>query len=103
MSPTLPDPAEPASPATGTSPGTHHVYIARCADGTFYTGYARDLERREKQHNLGQGARYTAGRRPVVIIYAETFSLVGDALRREHAIKRMTRAEKQALIGSGLR
>jgi putative endonuclease len=78
----------------------HHVYIARCADGTLYTGYARDLELRERLHNLGRGARYTSGRRPVAIIYSESFALVGDALRREHAIKRLSRDRKLELVAS---
>lgn len=78
----------------------HHVYIARCADGTLYTGYARDLELRERLHNLGRGARYTSGRRPVAIIYSESFDLIGDALRRERAIKRLSRDRKLALLAN---
>ncbi len=76
----------------------HFVYLARCADGTLYTGYARDPELREKQHNLGRGARYTAGRRPVRVVYTEAFESVGEALKREWAIKRLPRDRKEALI-----
>jgi putative endonuclease len=76
----------------------HFVYIVRCADGTLYTGYARDPKARVKVHNTGRGARYTSGRRPVRLVYAESFELVGDALRREFALKRRSRAEKEALI-----
>ena len=74
------------------------VYILRCADGTFYTGYAMDLDQRCAAHNAGRGARYTAGRRPVEIVYAESCDTVGAALKREHAIKRLSRAAKASLI-----
>jgi putative endonuclease len=77
------------------------VYIVRCADGTFYTGYAMDLEQRCAAHNQGRGARYTAGRRPVTVVYSEPCESVSDALKREHALKRLKRAQKEALIGRG--
>ena len=77
----------------------HFVYIVRCADGTLYTGYARNPKNRVKMHNAGRGARYTSGRRPVTLIYCERFESVGDALRRERALKRRSRAQKEALIG----
>ncbi len=80
----------------------HFVYILRCADGTLYTGYARDPHERENVHNNGRGARYTAGRRPVRLVYSEAFESVGDALRREHQLKRWRRAEKEALIAGDL-
>ena len=76
----------------------HHVYIVRCADGTLYTGCARDPQEREKVHNSGRGARYTAGRRPVSLVYSETFESLGDALRRERELKRWTRRKKEALV-----
>lgn len=76
------------------------VYIVRCADGTLYTGYALDLHQRCAAHNAGRGARYTAGRRPVEIVYAESCDTVGAALKREHAIKRLSRKSKEALIRS---
>ena len=75
-----------------------YVYILRCADGTLYTGYALDLEQRWAAHNGGRGARYTAGRRPVSIVYSEQLPSISDALKREHAIKRLTRSGKEALI-----
>lgn len=77
----------------------HFVYILRCADGTLYTGYARDPKARVKVHNRGRGARYTAGRRPVRLVYSESFESVGDALRREYELKQRSRAQKEALIG----
>jgi putative endonuclease len=76
----------------------HFVYIVRCADGTLYTGYARDPVARVQVHNTGRGARYTSGRRPVRLVYSESCESVGDALRRERALKRRSRAQKEALI-----
>ena len=76
----------------------HFVYIVRCADGTLYTGYARDPQARVKAHNSGRGAKYTAGRRPVRLVYTESCASVGDALRREIALKRRSRSEKETLI-----
>ncbi len=74
------------------------VYIVRCADGTLYTGYALDPREREKVHNAGRGAKYTAGRRPVSLVYAESFDTVGEALQRERQLKRLTREKKEALL-----
>lgn len=76
----------------------YFVYIVRCADGSLYTGYALDPAAREELHNRGRGARYTAGRRPVKLVHTEVFETVGDALRREHELKRWSRAKKEALI-----
>ncbi|MDR1996855.1 MAG: GIY-YIG nuclease family protein [Candidatus Margulisbacteria bacterium] len=77
------------------------VYILRCADGTFYTGIALDAAARLQAHNSGKGARYTRGRRPVRLVYQEGGFSRGAALRREMAIKKLPRAEKQKLIGRG--
>jgi predicted GIY-YIG superfamily endonuclease len=74
------------------------VYIVRCADGTLYTGYALDPQERERVHNAGRGAKYTAGRRPVSLVYAEPCDTVGAALQREHQVKRLTRRQKEALV-----
>ena len=76
----------------------HFAYIVRCADGTLYSGYARDPEKREAAHNRGRGAKYTSGRRPVRLVYVEAFESVGDALRRERQFKRLSRDAKEALI-----
>jgi len=76
------------------------VYIVRCADGTFYTGYAVDVKARVAVHNAGQGAKYTAGRRPVRVVHVEETRQVGCALRREYAIKQMARLEKRALVAT---
>jgi putative endonuclease len=81
----------------------HFVYILRCADGTLYTGCARDPRTRAKAHNDGRGARYTSGRRPVSLVYTEECRSLADALRREHQLKRWTRAKKEALIAANLK
>lgn len=75
------------------------VYMLRCADGSLYTGVATDIERRLGEHNAGKGARYTRGRIPVALVYREPCADRGHAVRRELAIKRMTRAGKLALLG----
>ena len=74
------------------------VYLLRCADGTLYTGSTTDVEARAGAHNDGRGARYTSGRRPVAVVYREACGSRSAALRREHALKRLTRSEKEALI-----
>jgi putative endonuclease len=76
----------------------HFVYMVRCADGTLYTGYARDPRARERAHNSGRGAKYTAGRRPVRLVYQEAFRSVGKALAREYVVKQLTRKQKAALV-----
>lgn len=77
-----------------------HVYIVRCRDRTLYTGVAKDLDARVAAHNAGRGAKYTRSRRPVRLVYRETAADRGQALRREHEIKRMTRAAKSALCAA---
>lgn len=76
----------------------NYVYILRCQDGTFYTGWTNDLERRLKAHNSGKGARYTRSRRPVTLLYWEAFESKREAMSREAAIKRLTRKDKESLI-----
>jgi putative endonuclease len=78
----------------------HYVYIVRCADRSLYTGYARDPRARARAHNAGRGARYTCGRRPVRLVYSESFATIGVALRRERALKRLPKAAKEALVAS---
>jgi putative endonuclease len=74
------------------------VYLARCRDGTLYAGVTTDPTRRLAQHNAGCGAAYTRSRGPVTFVYWEPASDRSAALRRERAIKQLTRAEKEALI-----
>ena len=72
--------------------------MVRCADGSFYTGYTRNPEARVRVHNAGKGARYTAGRRPVRLVYFELCASVSEALKREYSVKQLTRDQKQALV-----
>lgn len=82
------------------APARHFVYIVRCRDGSFYTGYARDPDARTAVHNTGKGARYTSSRRPVRLVYVERCASLGNALSREFAIKTLKRSEKAALVAS---
>jgi putative endonuclease len=78
-----------------------YCYILQCADGTFYTGWSTDPVRREKTHNAGTGARYTRTRRPVRLVYVEELTDKVSALKRERAIKNMSRSQKERLVASG--
>lgn len=80
----------------------YYVYLLRCADGTLYTGFTNDLARRLTAHNAGKGAKYTRGRRPVELVYWESFSNKSSALRREYAIKQLPRRQKLTLIQSSV-
>ena len=79
----------------------YYTYIIECADGTYYTGYTDDPARREKVHNEGKGAKYTRSRLPVRMIYTEEFDTKSEAMKREYAIKHLTRSEKEKLVESG--
>lgn len=74
------------------------VYMVRCADGSLYTGWAADVERRIAQHNAGRGGRYTRARRPVKLVYQEEHLDRSAAMRRERAIKQLDREHKERLI-----
>jgi predicted GIY-YIG superfamily endonuclease len=74
------------------------VYIVRCCDGTLYTGITKNVTRRFQQHNAGTASRYTRSRRPVRLVYQEARPSQGSALKREAAIKALTRREKMAMI-----
>ena len=74
------------------------MYILECGDGTYYTGVTDDLQRRFEMHCNGTGAKYTRGRGPLKIVYQEAAAGRSEAQRREYAIKRLTRAEKQKLL-----
>ncbi len=80
----------------------HFVYLAECADGTLYTGYTTDPERRQTEHNEAKGARYTRGRLPVRFIHVEEAPSRADAQRREAEIKAMTRRQKLDLPDTGV-
>ncbi|MEF9958895.1 MAG: GIY-YIG nuclease family protein [Niameybacter sp.] len=78
----------------------HFVYIVKCSDETYYTGYTNNIEKRLKAHNEGKGAKYTRARLPVRLIYQETYENKSEALKREYAIKQLTRSKKEVLIKS---
>lgn len=76
----------------------NYTYILKCADGSFYTGWTNNLEKRIRDHNSGKGARYTRSRCPVELAYYEEFSTKNEAMKREWQIKQMTRTEKMSLF-----
>lgn len=74
------------------------TYILRCADGTYYTGWTNNLEKRLAAHNAGMASKYTRSRRPVELVYHECFETKEEAMGREWRIKQLTRTQKEALI-----
>lgn len=77
---------------------SHITYIIRCSDGTYYTGYTTELDRRLTEHNEGKGAKYTKGRSPVELVYKEKHNTKRAAMKREYEIKQLTRDEKERVI-----
>jgi len=78
----------------------HFVYLLRCQDNTLYTGYTTNPDRRLKEHNNGEGARYTSARTPVELVYKEAHDSRSEACRREYEIKQLTKDEKENLVCS---
>ena len=76
----------------------HYVYILRCADDSYYTGYTTDPQRRLAEHNAGEGAKYTRGRTPVEPVFLAAFDSQSVAMAREYEIKQLRRREKEQLI-----
>ena len=76
----------------------NYTYILKCSDNTLYTGWTNNLEKRIKDLNDGNGAKYTKARRPVELVYYEIFETKEDAMKREYAIKQLTRTQKMLLI-----
>lgn len=76
-----------------------YTYILKCSDGSLYTGWTNDIKKRLKAHNEGRGAKYTRGRTPAELVYLEAFDTKEAAMKREAAIKKMSRAEKLKLPG----
>lgn len=76
----------------------NYTYIVKCSDGSLYTGWTTDIEKRIEAHNSGRGAKYTKSRRPVTLVYYEEFATKEEAMKREYAIKQMKREKKKALI-----
>lgn len=78
----------------------NYTYIVRCKDDSLYCGWTNDLKKRLASHNSGKGAKYTRSRHPVTLVYFETFDTKEEAMRREFAIKRLSRIKKLELIAS---
>lgn len=78
----------------------NYTYIVRCSDGSLYTGWTNDVEKRIEAHNAGMGAKYTKPRLPVTLVYVEAYQTKQEAMRREYEIKKMVRAKKIKLIKS---
>ena len=76
----------------------NYTYIVECVDGTLYTGWTNNIEKRLEAHNAGRGAKYTKTRRPVELVYMELFETKEEAMSREYAIKHLSREEKKKLI-----
>lgn len=76
----------------------NYTYVLECGDGSLYTGWTNNVEKRLEAHNSGKGAKYTKSRRPVRLVYLEEFETKEEAMRREYAIKHMSRKEKLQMI-----
>ena len=76
----------------------NYVYMIRCKDGSLYTGWTNNLEKRFRNHCKGKGAKYTRGRGPLELVYYEVFEDKGEAMRREYEIKQLKKSEKEKLI-----
>jgi putative endonuclease len=76
-------------------------YILECSDGSFYTGWTTNPQRREKQHNAGRGAAYTRMHRPVHLVFVEPQDNRSSAMRREHSLKKLSHQQKSALVKAG--
>jgi len=82
---------------------TFYVYILKCKDGSFYTGYTKDIDARTKQHQDGKGARYTRSHQPEKLAYVELHDSRGNAMKREKEIKRLSHQQKQNLVNSKIK
>ena len=78
----------------------YYVYVLLCKDGSYYTGYAKDVKRRVEQHRKGQGAKYTRMHKPEKMAYIEKFESRGEAMKREREIKSLSHNKKQQLANS---
>ncbi len=79
-----------------------YTYILECANGSYYVGSTSDLASRVETHNVGHGPKFTAFRRPIILVYSETFATMEEARQREGQIKRWSRAKKEALIAGDI-
>jgi predicted GIY-YIG superfamily endonuclease len=90
--------------SASASADSFYVYILRCADDSLYVGHTTNISERVKVHNEGRGASWTASRRPLVLVYCESYSSEEQAIARERQVKRWTHAKKLALInGDGIK
>lgn len=76
----------------------HYFYVLLCADGSYYGGYTNDLERRVRLHNEGKGAKYTRGRGPVELVFAQPFKTKTEAMQAEYRFKQLTRVKKEEFL-----
>lgn len=83
-------------------PSRHYVYILKCCDGSYYTGYTTDVQARFKTHNSGKGAKYTRARLPLQLVFIQSFDNKKEAMSREYAIKQLSHKQKQDLIESDI-
>lgn len=82
---------------------SYFTYLIQCSDGTYYCGYTKDLNKRVEEHNSSdKGAKYTRGRRPVVLKYSEKHGSLSSALKREHQVKKLTHLEKKQLADESI-
>lgn len=96
------DPADSPAPGNPGSPRPWYVYLVRAANGALYCGISDDVERRFAAHRSGRGARFFHSSPAVALVYVETCASKGDALRREHAIKRLRKPAKESLVGQSM-
>jgi putative endonuclease len=85
---------------TTTRSPVHYVYVLECSDGSFYTGYTTDVERRVTEHDAGDGAKYTRGRTPVELVHVEQYDSKSAAMSREYELKQFTRTQKERVVES---
>ena len=78
--------------------GQYYIYIVECANGTYYSGYTSDIQRRVERHNNGHGAKYLRGRLPVKLVFSREYRYYKNALKGELGLKKLTRQEKKELI-----
>lgn len=78
----------------------NYVYILECSDGTFYTGWTNNLQKRIDMHSKGMGAKYTRGRGPVKLVYYEEYEEKKEAMKREYEIKQLTKKQKILLVNN---
>lgn len=79
----------------------HYFYVLECADGSYYAGYTNDLNKRVNTHNDGKGAKYTRGRRPVVLRYVEEYQTKTEAMQAEYRFKQLSRSTKERIVQMG--